>query len=36
MVEDRRMKRIELINYLIAGKKSFDLPVIQQVKDKIE
>jgi len=36
MVTDRRVERIELINNLIAGRKDFDLPIIHQVKDKIE
>jgi hypothetical protein len=36
MVTDRRDERIELVNNLIASRKASDLPVIHQVKDKIE
>ena len=36
MVTDRREERIELIKHLTGGRKASDLPVIHQVKNKLE
>ena len=36
MVTDRRQERVELVNHLIAGRKASELPLIHQVKEKIQ